>query len=598
MALDPNDSGYILDSSTFRRLVDAIRKIESLPLNKDGFEEIPNRRIYEKPRAVRGQSTTTQSGAVVLMKNFTPLAAGMPPPVLNSSGQLRVANIYFPRSLVTDQWFDAIYSPNVISGDDVRADGVQVDWETFEAGTGVSSSLRRFELAQDKLTTQSPAVVNWLTDSETIVPGTDIVYDPEHQFSGVVSGYVGTGPGFRGAAVLRTDMGTAVGTGLGGNRWEMIDLQGYARYILSNYQNTGTGTGTAVSDAYIYQGIYPTDDGWQTRQPYPPNSFVYTPSITTGSALVKPIEGDNVLMLLYSADGLGPGQPLYIPVCVTDRTAIVQAFGTGGEASGFSLPLANNLFPGRYGNVCNAPPVDTDMTGTCKIVDLMSRTKLANKSFHIGRFVGLSGTGTNQYPIYAIDTSLRMVSGITTALVSSVSPTFTINTLTSIVGATPPSPLIVSQVFPVGYANGAGVIAIERTDGTWINTPAVAGTGADRLVAAGTDDLAPATLIEKVYPTGIFDATKDILVTFQEVTNVGVQKILAYIPTGTGTGTGSGTATPPTYVTINSVTGIGLSLSSAQLSVTLSYERYRVLGLDLGTGGQFTGAVGAGTCGT
>lgn len=131
-------------------------------------------------------------------------------------------------------------------------------------------------------------------------------------------------------------------------------------------------------------------------------------------------------------------------------------------------------------------------------------------------------------------------------------------------------PINVSNVPGDAYASGDSVTAdYNAATGLWEARP----KGVDKKVAAGTDDTAPATLIEKLFNTGSYNSSIDTLVTFQEIDDSGVKKIQAFVPTPAGGGGGTYTA------------GCGLLLVGAQFKLDYDQVAGPGLGVTAPSGG-------------
>jgi hypothetical protein len=245
---------------------------------------------------------------------------------------------------------------------------------------------------------------------------------------------------------------------------------------------------------------------------------------------------------LLNADGIGTSgpDPLYIPIAVKDRTAIVQIYNGTSSPAGYPVPIADNVFPARYGYTCSTPPVSGDMaSGTGYAVDMRGHQYLPNQSFYIGRFVGLSSS----LPTFAISATPRVVKGVTTAQVLASDATFTIDTITAISGASPPVPLTVNQLFPVGYAYGQSVLVIETESGVWVNTPD------SGKVRTSSSDLVPEYLWDSIVDHSSYNPTIHQQVMAEDVDIDGVNRRVKLFTAISGGGTGGGTGSGTTYGT-------------------------------------------------
>lgn len=556
---DATDPGQLIDAESLQRIIRGIQRVEAALINHDDQPPYITRKHQDKFRVIRGRSIGNQSGDVVVMNSVVPLSGGRDPSAKDTAVEVRVANIYFPKTLGTDQWFDAVFSPNVLPASDARSGGIQVDWECLESGSGIAGTgFRRFQLAQNKFSYESPALVYWLSQADALV-GTGYVYDPESYFSGAMAGYT-PGRSFRGVALLRGDMGT----GTGGERWEIVDMEGYARWI------TGTAhTGTPAT--YTFAGVYPVSDNYLTREPYNPGDTIST----TTTQLLNPIDGEPVLLMLESADGVTYGNPIYLPICARDRSVFLRIYGTPGTDGG--VPKTGNVFPGLYCNDFAAANPSTEATTPCWVTDLRGHTYLPQNQYYTGRFDGFWTNGTDTRPRFVISAGLRAVTGYTGTAVKASDATFQIGFITPMYGPAPTgTTMTVEQVFAVGYASGQFLMAIETEDGHWINTP---DTGKVRV---SSSDMMPDYLYNSLTDTGVYTGTDQTLVKGQQVLVDGSTQnysLRLFIDNPAGGGTGGGGAFYSA--------GCGLTLTGTQFSFdydTVAGTDVLSSGLSKGTG--------------
>jgi hypothetical protein len=578
--IDPNDPGFNLDENSLRRMIRGILRTETAPFSTAGPTPLYPRTV-DKPRLIRGRSTADQNGPVITIDTVTRLAGGHDPSGGNPDTVIRVANHIFPRNLVSEQWVEAIFSPNVLSSDNPLSGGERVDWELLETGdSGTNATFRRFVLAIGKFSTTDNVLVYWL-DNDNNQTGTEVVYDPELLFAGQPEDYVGTEPGFHGIAQLRDDLGTA---GTYGQRWEIVAMEGFARWVTGTYQQSGT------SEAYKFTGVYTTRDQWCRKPPQDIGGNLRIGEVT--DVLVEPIDGDVVLLNLLDSDGNEESwMPYYLPVAVKDRDAIVQVRSfSGGDPAGYPVPKqTGDVFPGKYGaSLAAAAPADSDTPNDCWITDLRGHTILANRSFHLGKFVGLITAGTGvERPQFAISAPLRAVVGATTTAVRADTGTFLISALTPMYGNAPPQPLVVEQTFPCGYASGQLVMALETETGIWVNTPdagKIRTSSADMIPEYGYDTFINHAAYNGTYHKLVYieEVLKDV-----DTQNFGLR---AFTDRATGTGN-TGTAE------IHSLTGVDLSVENNALKVKLLYDKYVVDAQLTGTG-EYNDSVTGTDCGT
>jgi hypothetical protein len=365
---------------------------------------------------------------------------------------------------------------------DPETDPVSVDWVMIPTGEGESSPpLRRFELTTGKFSSTTNVAVNWLDNDGNTAGDLGIVYDPDQLFAGQAADYVSGEAAFRGEALLRADLAESDPDA---PRWEIDNMEGFARWITAVREEGISGDPDERKQAlwFRFTGVYTSRDQWHRKPPAAVGDPIRWHD-DIENALVEPIVGDTVLMMLVDSDGLETPadgwtwQPQYVPVAVFDRTAIVQVRSiSGGDPAGYAVAKTGDCFPGKRANTVGVNPIDADATANCWITDLSGSTTLSNKSFHLGRFVGLydpdpEGT-SDERPRFAIERVVgRMVRGTTTALVSAFAGDFQLTSLNPIFGDAPPDPLTVLQTFPVGYALGESVLVMETSAGTWINFP-------------------------------------------------------------------------------------------------------------------------------
>jgi hypothetical protein len=147
----------------------------------------------------------------------------------------------------------AIYRENVLTFDPGSGD-VQVDWLMFEPGAVAPPQLRRFELTANKALASATATAKFLTDAGATTGSDVTLYDPEQQFSGRIAGNLYTGsPGFRGVAILRTDLGAVEP-----DRWEIVVMDGLAEFVVLKKYSVGF---------YKYVSSLSTNDQWANIAP-------------------------------------------------------------------------------------------------------------------------------------------------------------------------------------------------------------------------------------------------------------------------------------------------------------------------------------------
>jgi hypothetical protein len=389
---------------------------------------------------------------------------------------------------------------------------VDVDWVMIPTAESQSTPpLRRFAITSGKFSTTPSVTANWLDFADNPVGDPVVIDDPHLLFAGQDANYISGEAGFRGVALQRSDLAEEDPEPA---RWEMVAMEGFARWITATYESaiSGDSDERKTQDWFRFTGVYATRDQWNRKPPQLVGSPIrWYDDIE--DPLVEPIVGDTVLMMLVDADGFPnpvpsewedqPWSPLYVPVAVFDRTAVVQVRSdNANDPAGMPVQKAPDVFPGKRANTVGIVPVDNNATSACWITDLSGAARLPNKAFYLARLNGVFnpdvGGGGEERPVYVIEKpGVRFVQGQTTAVVSAAAATFSLTNLTSGYGTAPPAPLQVTQAFPVGYESGQYVLAIEAASGQWVNTP---DSGKSRVDAL---DVVPEFLHNKFFYHGV-----------------------------------------------------------------------------------------------
>jgi hypothetical protein len=146
------------------------------------------------------------------------------------------------------------YRENALTFDPGGGD-VQVDWVQILAGSAASTPpLKRFELTANKTLASATATAKFLDDAGATTGGDLTLHDPEQQFSGRIANDLYTGsPGFRGIALLRTDLGAVEP-----DRWEIIGMERLAEFIVVEKY---------APDTYKFVSNLSTRDDWWSLSP-------------------------------------------------------------------------------------------------------------------------------------------------------------------------------------------------------------------------------------------------------------------------------------------------------------------------------------------
>lgn len=435
-----------------------------------------------------------------------------------------------------------------ISVDEVE---VQVDWVMLDTRGASTPPLRRFELTTGKFSTDATATAKWLDHDGAMVGEEVTLHDPEKLFAGRPADYVSGQPGFGGMALWRADLAEEEAQE---PRWEIIELEGFARFVTAVYEPGESGGDPRKADGWFrFTGVYTTRDRWCRKPPAAVGEPLHWDD-DVENPLVEPVVGDTVLMMLADADGFAgtpPSgwqgwEPTYIPVAVFERTAIVEVQAVSmGDPAGYPVPKTGDVFPGRRANEVGIHPADADFTSSCWITDLSGSATLPNKSKYLARFVGLYDPdpegASDERPRYVIDRVIgRWVAGQTNAAVLNTASTFQLVNLSAAWGTPPPAPLTVNNLFGVSYALGERTIALEQIDGSWTNLPD------PHRVYGGASDTFAETLFYKLWGHGAFNPTTHQPVYFEEfaadlaVHGPPVPRVLVRAFTDKGTGGGGG----------------------------------------------------------
>ena len=233
----------------------------------------------DRLRALRG---TWQSGTTTLViDNIYLLDSGLDPRAV-------------PGDLAETLDVTNVAGDTYSSGDKVYADyNDDLDrWEARPKGSAGTTPppLRRFELTATKLRTDATATAKFLDDAGNMTGSNETLYDPELIFSGRAANYVGTIDGFRGVALKRTDLG-----GLEVDRWEIVQMEGYAEWVVLTYAGSPTNAWQLTS----FGGTQ-----WNYKRPAADSG-----SITVSdplSVLGSPANGDMVICRLSNPDTSPP----------------------------------------------------------------------------------------------------------------------------------------------------------------------------------------------------------------------------------------------------------------------------------------------------
>lgn len=126
-------------------------------------------------------------------------------------------------------------------------------------GTNATPTLRRFELTAAKTSTSPTATAKFLDNAGNMVGDPVTLYDPMGKFYGKPASYYGSGQGFRGVALQRTDLG-----GIEVDRWEIVEMEGFAESVLVTWVD--------ASPTHEWQLTSFFGDHWEWKRPVNDNA--------------------------------------------------------------------------------------------------------------------------------------------------------------------------------------------------------------------------------------------------------------------------------------------------------------------------------------
>ncbi len=124
---------------------------------------------------------------------------------------------------------------------------------------GTGPTLRRFELIAAKASASPTATAKFLDDAGNLVGDPVTLYDPMGKFYGKPASYYGSGQGFRGIALQRTDL-----SGIEADRWEIVDMEGFAESVLVTWVDS--------SPTHEWQLTSFFGDHWEWKRPVNDNA--------------------------------------------------------------------------------------------------------------------------------------------------------------------------------------------------------------------------------------------------------------------------------------------------------------------------------------
>jgi len=260
------------------QLATVARQIAGMPVR------IARSGAADKFRLIRGQSYGVQSGTNILLDNIVELSGGLDPSGGNPATTVSVYNL-FGATFADNEWVDAVYSPGATGSS---------DWETLKGSAGSGAApLRWFELTFDKATSDAYGVGKFLDDAGNLVGTEDeLFFDTLGKFYGKAGGFYGVGTrGFRGIALLRTDLGT-----IEADRWEIVALEGWADWVVLTYAGSPDNEWQLTS--------FGNTDAWNYKRPAADGAALTVADPL--SELGSPQDGDKIIAVLTNPDTSPP----------------------------------------------------------------------------------------------------------------------------------------------------------------------------------------------------------------------------------------------------------------------------------------------------
>lgn len=280
---------------------------------------------------------------------------------------------------------------------------ITVDWVMIPTSSAASTPpLRRFQLTATKLSTSATATGKFIDDAGNMLGSTTTFYDPYGHFSGRAAGYLSGEQGFVGTALLRTDLAT-----LQPDRWEIIDLEGFAEWALLQF----AGSPINGWKPLLYGGI-----GNQWRRPQ-----LDTAAVTLDDPLglvAAALPGVEIVTVLVDPDTTPPTYQLRdVKQNSSQHKTLIRGRCRGAKSFDPFVYIDNITLEAN-----SIDPRDVPAVGTIFGLKNISRESIAPNEW----VTGVYNDTLNQWEVLAVERP-RMLRGIPLAAVTPADSEFQVD---------------------------------------------------------------------------------------------------------------------------------------------------------------------------